>query len=646
MQRKQSLEKEKPPHKNRPIPARRTPLGPVPNLEEHVHPDWWRGIFNSLYLKTDADVIDDRAITKQEVELFSSILELTPEHFMLDLCCGQGRHSLELARRGFKHVEGLDRSHYLIHRAKSQARNEGLPVKFREGDARKLPHNNDCFDIVCILGNSFGYFESVQDDLRVLKEVRRVLKPEGRLLVDVSDGGFVREKYHPRSWEWIDKKHFVCRERSISGDGDRLITREVIAHIEKGVIADQFYAERLYSAESLGELMLTAGFSDFSVQGGISTNSQRNQDLGMMEQRLVVTAVVRKEWTKSRSKIKPAQRNVIVVLGDPNRPDPLKPLRIFDEDDFYTVEQLKVALAGLTEYKFAFLDSHATLYQDLKRLQGRFDMVFNLCDEGFDNDPRKELHIPALLEQLDLPYTGSGPQCLAFCYDKSAVRGVAKEMGIPVPAALFVNPEDSLYELPVGFPVIAKPNFGDSSFGITQESYANNREELVNALIMIRDKLGYEKPILVEEFLTGKDLSIGFIGNPPENYKLLPLIEEDYSLLPEGLPRICGYEAKWMPDSPYWNLRAIPAGLTKETKRQIIEDSLKLFERLDCRDYVRFDWRLDSEGNPKLLEVNPNPGWCWDGHLAKMAGIDGIDYPTMLLSILRAAEQRLGLGSS
>lgn len=646
MPKKQPSDKAKPPNKNRTAAVKRQMLGPVPNLEEHVRPDWWRGLFNSLYLKTDADVIDDRAITRQEVELFSSILNLSPNQSILDLCCGQGRHALELARSGFKSVEGLDRSHYLIHRAKGQAKAEVLPVKFREGDARKLPFNNDSFDVVTILGNSFGYFESVRDDLQVLKEVRRVLKPNGRLLVDVSDGRFVREKYQPRSWEWIDKKHFVCRERSLSRDGDRLITREVITNVEKGVIVDQFYAERLYSDETLGELMTDAGFSDFKIDGGIATNSQRNQDLGMMAQRLVATVSVKKEWTKSRHHPRPVQRNIVVVLGDPNRPDALKPLRIFDEDDFHTIEQLKSALAGLKDYKFTYLDNHATLFQDLKRLQGRFDMVLNLCDEGFDNDPRKELHVPALLEQLGLPYSGSGPACLAFCYDKSAVRGVAKEMGIPVPAALFIKPEDNFYGLPVGFPVIAKPNYGDSSFGITRESFATNREELVNALIMIRDKLGYEKPILVEEFLAGKDLSIGFIGNPPENYRILPLIEEDYSELPEEYPRICGYEAKWLPDSPYWKLRAIPAELPKEAKRQIIEHSLKLFERLDCRDYVRFDWRLDAEGNPKLLEVNPNPGWCWDGHLAKMSKIDGIDYPAMLLAIIRAAEHRLGINNS
>jgi len=199
--------------------------------------------------------------------------------------------------------------------------------------------------------------------------------------------------------------------------------------------------------------------------------------------------------------------------------------------------------------------------------------------------------------------------------------------------------------LPFDFPAIVKPNFGDSSFGITQRSVVSNLEELMNAISEIREKFGYDKPILVEEYLTGKDVSVGIIGNPPEAYTVLPIIEEDYSVLPEGLPRICGYEAKWLPDSPYWNLRSIPAKLPKETEKFMIENCLKLFERLECRDYCRFDWRFDSKGNPKLLEVNPNPGWCWDGHLAKMAKIAGISYVKMLKRILQAAEQRLNLSS-
>ena len=616
-------------------------LGPVLNLEEHVRPDWWRSIFNQLYLKTDADVVADQNITRQEIDLFSNFLSLSKEDRILDLCCGQGRHSLELARRGFRNTDGLDRSSYLIQKAKSNAKKENLNIRFREGDARKLPYSADSFDVIMILGNSFGYFETIQDDIRVLKEVFRVLKPWGRLLIDVTDGEYLKKNFQPRSWEWIDKKHFVCRERSLSVDSNRLISREVIVNSEKGVIADQFYAERLYSRENIEKLMALIGFNDFTFHGEIATDSKRNQDLGMMKQRIILTSKAKKEWTTTIKKPKKSVKEVVVLLGDPNKPDLLKPLCVFDEDDLYTIDKLKSSLKELKGYHFAYLNNHDTLIPDLMKFEGKIDFVLNLCDEGYDNDPRKELHIPALLEKLGIQYTGAGPQCLAYCYDKSLVRGIAKEMEIPVPRAFFIKPEDTTFKLPVVFPVIVKPNFGDSSFGITQRSIANNFEELTSAISEIREKFGYDKSIIIEEFLTGSDISVGIIGNPPDSYTILPITEEDYSSLPSSLPRLCGYEAKWLPDSPYWNIKSIPAKLPENTKNIITECCLKLFERLECRDYTRFDWRLDSHGNPKLLEVNPNPGWCWDGHLAKMSKILGLSYTEMLGSILQAAEQRL-----
>jgi D-alanine-D-alanine ligase len=633
---------DKPPQRKKNGKDRTKVLGPVPDLEEYVRPDWWSRIFNYLYLRTDSDIINDLDITSHEIDLFLEILNLSPDDKILDLCCGQGRHSLELARRNFKNIEGLDRSHYLIQKAKATARKEDLNIRFREGDARKIPSPTDSFDLVMILGNSFGYFDTIQDDLRVLKEVFRVLKPWGKILIEVTDGDYLRNNFQTRSWEWMDKKHFVCRERSLSLDKQRLISREVITHTEKGVIADQFYAERLYSKENLTRILETAGFSNIAFQGQISPDSKRNQDLGMMEKCLIVTAVEKKLWTPVKIKLKKETKNVAVILGDPNKHDLLKPSTVFDDDDFYTIDQLKAGLRELKDFQFVYLNSHDTLIQELTKLKGKIDFAFNLCDEGYNNDAQKELHIPSLLEMLSISYTGSGPQCLAYCYDKSLVRGIAREMGIPVPEAFFVKPEDIAFGLPFNFPVMVKPNFGDSSFGITQRSVANSFEELVNAISEIREKFGYEKPILVEEFLTGKDLSVGIIGNPPESYTVLPLIMTDYSSLPENLPKICGYESKWLPDTPYWNIKSIPADLPENVEKFIIECCLKLSERLECRDYCRFDWRLDANGSPKLLEVNPNPGWCWDGHLAKMAEIANIPYMEMLKTILQATEQRIG----
>jgi D-alanine-D-alanine ligase len=616
-------------------------LGPVPYLEEHVNPDWWKKIFNSLYLKTDADIVEDASITRQEIDTFSSILKLTPDGHVLDLCCGQGRHTLELARRGIKNLDGLDRSHYLIQRAKNTAKKESLGVKFKEGDARKTPYTTDTFDVVMVLGNSFGYFETSDEDLRVLKEVKRILKPWGKVLLDVADGSYLKEKYQPRSWEWIDKHNFVCRERSISTDGQKLISREVIVNDTSGVIADQFYAERLYTTETLKELLKKADFTDIEIVDSINSQTLRNQDLGMMERRIIVTATVRKEWTPKRKKAKEAKKNVVVVFGDPRKNDSLKPCGVFDDDDMYTIDQLKGGLHGLENYSFKYLDNHDTLVTDLAKIKSKTDFIFNLCDEGYDNDPKKELHVPAILEMFNIPYTGSGPQCLAFCYDKALVRGIAKDLGVPVPEGIVVKGEDTLFELPMDFPVIVKPNFGDSSFGLNQHSVCNSRDEVVRAIYDIREGLGYDKPILVEEFLSGKDLSIGIIGNPPENYTVLPLTQEDYSDLPEELPKLCGYEAKWIPDSPYWKIKSSPADLPKETEELIIECSLKLITRLECRDYTRLDWRLDAKGNPKLLEVNPNPGWCWDGHLAKMAKIADISYSDMIAMILKSADERI-----
>ncbi len=617
-------------------------FGPVPDLEDYVKKDWWKRIFNAYYLKTDGDVVDDQKITKSEVNYFTKIMNFQPEHHILDLCCGQGRHSIELASRGFKYIYGLDRSRYLIQKAKSNARKCGVSCSFREGDARKLPYNPDAFDSVIILGNSFGYFESINDDFTVLKEVFRVLIPWGKVLIDLTDGEYIKRNFQPRSWEWIDKDHFVCRERSLSLDKQKLISREVITHVNKGVLVDQFYSERLYSKNRITQLLKKVGFSDIIFHNSITPESQRNQDLGMMEKRIIITAKVKKEWTPVKKKETKAVKNIAVIFGDPNKPYILKPLKKFDDDDFYTINQLKAALKELNDYNFLYLDNHNSLIQDLQNLKGKIDFIFNLCDEGYLNDARKELHIPALLEILNLRFTGSGPQSLAFCYDKSLVRGIAKELEIPVPEAIYVKPEDKIIDLPLYFPAIVKPNFGDSSFGITQNSVVYNGEELLSAISEVREKFGYDKPILIEQFLTGKDLTLGIIGNPPDNYLILPIIEEDYSSLPQELPKICGYEAKWLPDSPYWNIKSIPADLPQNTVEVIENCSLKLFERLECQDYARFDWRLDAKGNPKLLEVNPNPGWCWDGHLAKMCNLAKISYKNMLKKILEVAAKRLG----
>ena len=195
--------------------------------------------------------------------------------------------------------------------------------------------------------------------------------------------------------------------------------------------------------------------------------------------------------------------------------------------------------------------------------------------------------------------------------------------------------------LPDIFPAIVKPNLGDSSIGITQKALVNTAEELIEHMDYIKYNCA-NVPILIQEFLSGDEYSVGIIGNPSK-YRFLPILQVDYSKLDQSLPKILSYESKWEPDSPYWNqISYTQATLNEDEQRLLFDYSAKLFERIECRDYARFDFRRDATGTVKLMEVNPNPGWCWDGKLNLMASFEGMTYTELLEQILIAARERHG----
>jgi D-alanine-D-alanine ligase len=613
-------------------------LGPVSDLERHLPSDWWRTLFNSLYLETDGDVIENDRNTAQEVDLLIRSAGIERNDRILDLCCGQGRHSLELAHRGFPHVTGLDRSRYLIRLARKRARQRNLQVSFHEGDARRFRLGDAEFHCVCILGNSFGYFERPEDDLAVLEAVKRALASGGALVMDLMDGDWMRRHFDPRSWEWVDQNHFVCRERDLAEDGDRLISREVVVHAERGVIADQFYAERLYSRERLEALLTGAGFTNVRFHPLLAPDSHRNQDLGMVAHRLFLTCEAPRRARRLPRRAALIS-DVAVILGDPRLPDPVKRNGRCNEEDIDTTLRLKAALHELSDYRFRFLDNHASFFADLRANRPHF--VLNFCDEGFNNDAFMELHVPALLETLDIPYSGAGPSCLGLCYNKALVRGIAQSLDVPVPAETYFNSDDLAATIPSVFPALIKPNYGDSSIGIGKDAVVHSWEEAIACLGRLREQMPL-CPILIQEFLTGSEYSIGIVGNPGQSCRVLPPLEVDYSRLDPGLPRLLPYESKWVPESPYWSqISYREARLDEESRRKIADYASILFERLGCRDYARFDFRADAAGEIKLLEVNPNPGWCWDGKLNLMAEMAGLRYCDLLRLIIEAAQERV-----
>jgi D-alanine-D-alanine ligase len=295
-------------------------------------------------------------------------------------------------------------------------------------------------------------------------------------------------------------------------------------------------------------------------------------------------------------------------------------------------------VAGATGRRFRYLDDHGALLSDLAAAPPAF--VLNFCDTGFRNRADQELHLPALLEFLGVPYSGAPPACLALCYDKAAVRGVAAGLGVLVPDERFVRPDEPAEAaLPERLPVLVKPNRGDGSIGITQRAVARTPEEALACV----ERLRAAEPaceVLVQEFLEGAEYGIGLIGNPG-GFRVLPPMEVDFSRLPEGLPPILSYESKADPESPYYtDIDYRQAKLEPEVLEEMVARSERLFARLGCRDYARFDFRAGADGRVRLLEVNPNPAWCWDGKMAFMAGFAGIGCAEMLGMILEAAEAR------
>lgn len=329
-----------------------------------------------------------------------------------------------------------------------------------------------------------------------------------------------------------------------------------------------------------------------------------------------------------------------VLTGDPRLPDPTKRGHRYNEEDLATHAAMRAALQGLNRFALEIFDNHHTL---LKRFAADPpDLVLNLCDTGFRNIATQELHVPALLELLGVPYSGATPACMALCYDKQIVRLVAEAQGIPVPRETYLPPGASLDAAKIVLPALIKPNQADGSVGITKDAVVRTPAEAQAYLGWLQHELP-GRAALIQEYLPGPEYGIGLIGNPGE-LVALPALEVDYTRLPAGLAPILSFESKALPDSPYWTeIKFKPAEAAPQVQAAIAEQARRLFARLGCRDYARFDFRVAADGEPKLMEVNPNPAWAYDGKLAFMAGFAGIDYPGMLEMIVDAALRRTGL---
>ena len=328
-----------------------------------------------------------------------------------------------------------------------------------------------------------------------------------------------------------------------------------------------------------------------------------------------------------------------ILLGDPTLPDATKRTGRFEAEDLDCIERMRTALAAQSRWTPQLLQNHSGLLEQLREERPAF--VLNFCDTGYRNQATRELHVAALLDLLEIPYSGATPAAMATCYDKGLVTATARAIGIPTPRErYFARPADAMgARLPL--PALIKPTHGDGSVGITQRAVVHTQKEARAYLAWLAETLP-GRSVLVQEYLPGPEYSVGLIGNPDAGLHALPLLEVDFSALPAAAPPILCFESKTDPDSPYWtDIRFRPARLAPLAAESLADYSRRLFDRLGLRDYGRFDFRTDARGTVRLMEVNPNPAWGYDGKLALMAGLAGESYADLLSRIVDTALNRV-----
>lgn len=274
----------------------------------------------------------------------------------------------------------------------------------------------------------------------------------------------------------------------------------------------------------------------------------------------------------------------------------------------------------------------------------RPDIVFNVAECA--NGISREAQIPAMLDMLQIPYTGSDPLTLSTCLDKARTKEILSYHNIPTAKFLMVESISDLIDFSLEFPVMIKPIAEGSSKGIFNSSLVNNISELTERLeVNLRT---YQQPFLVEEFLPGREFTVAILGNNSDT-EILPIVEINLHELPKELARIYSYEAKWIADTREnpLNIFSCPADIDKTLYEKVENVALKTYKVLRCRDWSRIDVRLDSEGEPNIIEVNPLPGILPDPKdnscFPKAARVHGLSYDEMINKVLFTAAKRCNL---
>jgi D-alanine-D-alanine ligase len=360
-----------------------------------------------------------------------------------------------------------------------------------------------------------------------------------------------------------------------------------------------------------------------------------------------------------------------IALGDEEPPSSRPDDEFAEWDSATTIDAVADALSALGTV--VRLEATPDFPERLRAERARgLDIVFNIA-EGMGGANR-EAHVPAICEFFGVPYSGSDPFTLSLCLDKARTKEVLAYHGVPTAPFALVRDVGDLGALTAGkreggsgkrgangrlaasqshfphppsrFPLFVKPVHEGSSKGITEKNFCETPEELERQVAFLLET--YRQPVLVEEFLPGREFTCAVLGNGARA-RVLPIVGINFGALPSGALPVYGFEAKWLWDRPENPLEMFecPAVVDDAMRRAIEDVTLRAYGALGCRDWSRVDVRLDADGVPNVVEVNPLPGILPDpadnSCFPKAARAAGMSYDQLIQSCLVLAAERQGV---
>ena len=276
-----------------------------------------------------------------------------------------------------------------------------------------------------------------------------------------------------------------------------------------------------------------------------------------------------------------------------------------------------------------------TIFERLHAHQ--IDIGFNVFTGTRGDSPQS--FVPSVLDMLGIPYTGSGVLAHSVALDKPTTKSVLQAAGIHTPPFQVFAPGEGVELDPLlSFPLFVKPSRSGSSLGITGDSLVRTEEELARAVHKVT--AGYHQPALVEEFVRGREFTLGILGNDPAT--VLPILEVDFGDLPDDRAAFRTFGTKFLGEGSAKS--TCPALLDSDQANRLKETALAAYRAVGCCDFARVDIRLDADAAPQVLEINSLPRLAPDGgSLGKMASVAGLAFDELIQAILVHACKRYGM---